>query len=183
MGWTSTYTSQAPTTSERKEELVNQLTFSNDRVDSEALKATMRGSTGYALQKVTDKETGKETVYSVAMLTSYGDNQFATKFVDPIIMYKDFPITWVDKITPRDDNHKEELSQWKDSISQAKKKKNQLKELGAGSIIRVPHLGDLFLEVFPGGKRYWMHYNQQGHCEGYIPTRRFGTNFTVVKEK
>lgn len=183
MGWTSTYTPNRPSTAERKEELVNHLTFSNDRVDSEAIKATMRGSTGYALQKVTDKETGEETIYSVAMLTSYGEGQFATKFVDPIIMYTNFPKTWVDKITVRDDNHKEELTQWKENISKAAVKKNQLKELKAGSVIHVENLGNLVLEVLPGNKRYWMYYNGQGECEGYIPTRRFGTNFTVVKAK
>lgn len=183
MGWTSTYTSQAPSTAQRKEELVDQITFSNDKVDSVALKATMRGSTGYALQKVTDKETGKETVYSVAMLTSYGDNQFATKFVDPIIMYKDFPITWVDKITPRDKEHADQLNQWRDAIEDTTIKKNRLKALKHGSVINTKHYGDLVLNVVPNGKRYWVSYDKDGSYEGYVPTRRFGFNYTVVKAK
>lgn len=181
MGWTSTYTSQAPSTAERKEELVNHLTFSNDRVNSVALKATMRGSTGYALQKVTDKETGEETIYSVAMLTSYGDNQFAVKFVDPIIMYANFPITWVDKITIRDDEHQEELIQWRDAIEDATIKKNRLKALKHGSVINTKHYGNLVLNVGPNGKRYWVSYDKDGNYEGYVPTRRFGVNYTVVK--
>ena len=110
MGWTSTYTPYAPTTAQRKEDFINELTFSNDKVDSVALKATMRGSTGYALQKVIHKDTGEETIYSVAMLTSYGDNEYAVKFVDPILFYNNFPITWVSKITPRDKKLEDAIS-------------------------------------------------------------------------
>lgn len=181
MGWTSTYTPSAPTTSERKEDLINELTFSNDKVDSVALKATMRGSVGYALQKVTHKDTGEETIYSVAMLTSYGDNEYAVKFVDPILFYKNFPITWVDMITVRDEEHAKQLDQWRDDIKNHNIKKKILKTLNSGSVIKADYYGHLTLLVHPNGKRYWMKYDENGNYEGYVPTRRFGTHFTVVK--
>lgn len=181
MGWTSTYTPYAPTTAQRKEELVNELTFSNDKVESVALKATMRGSTGYALQKVVDKDTGEETIYSVAMLTSYGDNEYAVKFVDPILFYNNFPITWVKKITPRDKKHSEQLEQWHDAIEDTIIKKKRLKALKHGSVINTKFYGDLVLNVGINGKRYWVSYDKDGNYEGYVPTRRFGVNYTVVK--
>lgn len=182
MGWTSTYTQTAPTTAERKEDLVNEITFTNDKIESVALKATMRGSTGYALQKVTDKETGEETVYSVAMLTSYGEGQYAVKFVDPILFYNNYPITWVGKVTARDDEHAQQLAEWRNNIENHNNKKNQLKELKNGSIIHTDYYGDLVLNVGFNGKRYWMSYDNKGKCLGYVPTRRFGANYTVVKE-
>ena len=182
MGWTSTYTPYAPTTAERKQELINELTFSNNKVESVALKATMRGSTGYALQKVIDKETGDETVYSVAMLTNYGEEQFAIKFVDPILFYNDFPITWIEEVTIRSSEHAENLIQWRENIKNTTKKKKLLKSLKPGTIINTKYYGDLTLKIGINGKRYWMSYDENGHCEGYVPTRRFGTNFTIVKK-
>ena len=182
MGWTSHYTTIAPTTAERKEELIHELTFTNDKVESVAFKATMRGSTGYALQKIIDNRTGEETVYSVAMLTSYRDNQYAVKFVDPILFYNNFPVTWIDKITPRDEEHSQQLLQWRDNIENTTFKKKQLKELNTGSIIHTDFYGNLVLMVHPNGKRYWMIYDENGNYEGYVPTRRFGANYTLVKE-
>ena len=180
MGWDATYMDEAPTTAERKKELIYNLTYTNDKFTSVALKATMRGNTGFALQEVTDNNTGKKQVFPVAMLTSYRDGQYMVKYVDPIIMYTNFPITWVDKVTPQGEEHAKQLVQWRDAIEDATIQKKRLANLPEGSVINTKFYGELTLKIY-GTKRYWVTYDKNGNVEGYIPTRRFGTHFNVVK--
>jgi len=124
MGWNGMLFDKAPSIAERKQIMIDELTFCNpERSDCKVIKATMRGNVGFALQEIWDIRSDEVKVVPVAMLTSYEKGELFTKFVNPIVMYTEFPITWIDKITVKDLEHAEMIKEWKGNIRAAKEAK------------------------------------------------------------
>lgn len=179
MGWTGNYMNYNPSMKERQEYFERGMTFTNNCTDdngneftvtSTIVKSTIRGSLIHGIQKIEDSRDGSVKFLPVTMLTSYRNREFLEKTVNPMVYYHDYPITWIDKLTPDDYMTVEKLHEWKDNINAHNKRRKAINQSPRGTTMKH----DIYGTLRYNGRR-WI--NPEGY---YIPKNRlYHGQFTV----
>lgn len=185
MGWTSYHATHYKNGKvDRKAELDENFTWSNDRWITEIIKSRMVGSVYYAAVKKTDIKTNEYEIVGAVVLTCGKDRKdpyfnFGYKdmseFSGP--RYYDCPKSILDLLTPTDS---EWALEWRQKCRE-NLNKPKLKDLPVGTEIKWTYCSDekILIKMAPNGffKRAWWY---RPSTNTYVPSRRIKT-WEVIK--